>query len=474
VKEGPPEENPWGIRFMRMFDMSNDSHLFLTEPGEDCVPLYEAKMMHHFNHRFGDYAMRPEGSQDSELPRIPGSRLDDPNYSVTPRYWVRRADLPDLGGRQWLLGFRDITNATNERTAIFSVLPPVAANHKTPLIFPREPVAAFVGNVNSLTFDYVARQNVGGTSLGFFILKQLAVLLPSEYDPAALKFVTYRVLELTYTAWDLAGFAKHLNYVGPPFRWNEDRRFQLRSELDALYFHLYGLNREDTDYILDTFPIVRRNEEKKYGEYRTKRTVLEIYDRMAANDFASPLDPPAADIRAAHSLQSVALPDLRLVASGAWASPPDVSQDNMALLTLFEVLRAFAIPTDPQLVRQAAILVRKPALAAAFMTDADAVEWLRAIGAEARPLPDNVVNIGAWRREITDHAWGAAVRRLGQGAGPWQLPPEHAAPTGQEWVAGRASVAVRLASTISAQEAEYRMDRFLRSIEDAQTSRAVS
>lgn len=301
AKEGPPEENPWGIRFMRMFDMSNDSHLFLSEPGEDRVPLYEAKMMHHYTHRYGDYAMRPDGSQDTELPRIPASRLDDPNYAVTPRYWVRRADLPDLVGRQWLLGFRDIARATDERTAIFSVLPPVAANHKTPLIFPREPVAAFVANVNSLAFDYVARQNVGGTSLGFFILKQLAVLPASEYDPAALKLITSRVLELTYTAWDLAGFAKDLNYVGPPFRWNEDRRFQLRCELDALYFHLYGLNREDTDYILDTFPIVRRNDEKKFGEYRTKRAILEIYDRMAANDFASPLDPPAADVRAAHS-----------------------------------------------------------------------------------------------------------------------------------------------------------------------------
>jgi hypothetical protein len=321
VKEGPPEENPWGIRFMRMFDMSNDSHLFRTreqfegdgfalrgnrfvKDEEEYVPLYEAKMMHQYTHRFGDYAMKPAGSQDTELPRIPPERLADPDYVVLPRYWVRRKDLPDLGGRQWLLGFRDITNATNERTAIFAVLPPVGVGHTMPLLFAETKPALLLSVLDSLPCDWVLRQSLGGTHLTFFIVKQLAIL-PASYTPAHLAFLTPRVLELTYTAWDLAGFGRDLGYDGPPFRWDEERRFLLRSELDALYFHLYGIARNDVDYILDTFPIVRRKDEAAYGEYRTKRVILEIYDALAEAErtrvpYQSRLDPPPADPSCRH------------------------------------------------------------------------------------------------------------------------------------------------------------------------------
>jgi hypothetical protein len=313
-------ENPWGIRFMRMFDMSNDSHLFRTveqleaegfvlrgnhfwKGEEEYVPLYEAKMMHQYTHRFGDYALKPPGSLDTELPRIPPERLAHPSYFVLPRYWVRRQDLPDLSGRQWLLGFRDIARSTDERTAIFAVLPPVGANHKTPLIFPAGQAVSFIAAVNSIPFDYVCRQSVGGTSLGFFILKQICA--PASFSPTRVAFLTPRVLELTYTAWDLAGFARDQGYDGPPFRWDEERRFLIRCELDALYFHLYGIARDDVDYILDTFPIVRRKDEAAYGEYRTKRVILEIYDAMAAAErtgapYQTRLDPPPADPRVAH------------------------------------------------------------------------------------------------------------------------------------------------------------------------------
>jgi len=90
-----------------------------------------------------------------------------------------------------------------------------------------------------------------------------------------------RVLELTYTAWDLEPYAHDVGYDGPPFRWEPARRFLLRCELDAAFFHLYGLSRDDTDYVMDTFPIVRKNDEKAHGEYRTKRVILEVYNAMA-------------------------------------------------------------------------------------------------------------------------------------------------------------------------------------------------
>lgn len=92
-------------------------------------------------------------------------------------------------------------------------------------------------------------------------------------------------------------FAADLGHAGGPFRWDEDRRRHIRAELDAFFFHLYGIGRADTAYILDTFPIVRRKDEARYGGYRTKDLILTAYDQMAASGVAtggtytSPLSP---------------------------------------------------------------------------------------------------------------------------------------------------------------------------------------
>ena len=114
-----------------------------------------------------------------------------------------------------------------------------------------------------------------------------------------------RVLELLYTAWDLSSFAEENDFSGPPFHWDIERRFLIRSELDGCFFHLYGIGREDIDYIMDTFPIVRRKDEDKYSEYRTKRVILEIYDEMTraiqtGQPYQTRISPPPGDPRAAH------------------------------------------------------------------------------------------------------------------------------------------------------------------------------
>jgi hypothetical protein len=166
-------------------------------------------------------------------------------------------------------------------------------------------------------FDYIARQKVGGTDVSAFIVEQLPLLAPKIYASSAFwaqgmsigDWLFPRTLELTYTAWDVEPFARDVGYDGSPFRWNPDRRFLLRAELDAAFFHLYGISRDDADHILDTFPIVRKNDEKAYGEYRTKRVILEIYDAMAeasrtGRSYQTRLDPPPADPRVAH-------PDIR-------------------------------------------------------------------------------------------------------------------------------------------------------------------
>lgn len=222
-----------------------------------------------------------------EIDVLGGSGLvADPDFAITPRYWVRESEVRRTAGtdREWFIGFRDIARSTDERTAIFSLLPLAGVGHTLPLVLSstssREQAAA-IGCVNSLVFDFVARQKVGGTHLTFFVVKQLPVLPPETYTPELLDLIVPHVLELTYTAHDLASFARDCGYDGPPFPWNEERRAHLRADLDGIYAHLYGLDWDDFAYILDQFPIVRRNDEKVHGEYRTGRLCLDAWDRFA-------------------------------------------------------------------------------------------------------------------------------------------------------------------------------------------------
>lgn len=156
--------------------------------------------------------------------------------------------------------------------------------------------ALMISVMNSIILDFVARTKVGGTDLSFFIIKQLPILPPEKFVEEAHPNLTYidlivpRVLELTYTAHDLEPFARDLGYEGPPFIWDDERRHRLKSELDAIYAHMYRLEREDLKWILDakppsaSFPTLKRNECKEFDEYRTKRYVLAAYDQMARGE----------------------------------------------------------------------------------------------------------------------------------------------------------------------------------------------
>ena len=186
---------------------------------------------------------------------------------------------------------------------------------RAPLIQLSDTVATtlLVATMNSFALDYAARSAIGGTDLSYFILKQLPIPDPDQFQEEVVCGVTYtefiipRVLELTYTAHDLAGFADELGYEGAPFRWDDERRFLLRCELDAVFFHMYGLERDEVDYIMDTFPGVEREDNSNHGEYRTKRVILKIYDEMAlcrerGYEYQTKLSPPPADPSAAHSV----------------------------------------------------------------------------------------------------------------------------------------------------------------------------
>lgn len=325
-----PPSNPWRVSFKAMLHMANDSKYFHTRkdlekagwhlvgnvftrgPGEDAeymLPLIEAKMVHHFDHRLGTYEGQTQAQANmGTLPRTTPKQHADPNFVTLPRYWVAEEKVEKKIGerwnRGWLLGWRDIARASDERTLISGAIPRYAVGDKFLLALPSERGALLQANFSMFVLDYCARQKFAGTSFKYFLMKQLPVLPPERYDEpvgwlageASARWIEARVLELTYTAWDMRPFAEDLGDAGPPFVWDEERRFELRAELDAAYFHLYGVDRDDVGYILDSFRAFRNNDPERFE--RTKARILAIYDAMAAAEadglaYASPLAPPA-------------------------------------------------------------------------------------------------------------------------------------------------------------------------------------
>ena len=300
-------EGGWGPEFFKkMFDFGIHANLLefsLARPSEDHLPVYEAKMIGHFNHRFSTYeGVSVKDFENGKARDATHMELENPRWEITPRCWVHKTKFAErMKGRNWsapwILSMRDVTNATNERTAVFSIRPFLPANDKLPSVFVRYParnIACLVANLSSLTFDYIARQKVGGTNFGSYLAEQLPVLPPSFYTPTDLAFIVPRVLELACTSQSMAPFACDLGYEGSPFAWDEDRRAHLRADLDAFYARAYGLTRDELRYILDpadalgpdypseTFRVLKQNEIRRYSEYRTARLVLAAWDRMAA------------------------------------------------------------------------------------------------------------------------------------------------------------------------------------------------
>ncbi|MFP4566619.1 MAG: Eco57I restriction-modification methylase domain-containing protein, partial [Spirochaetaceae bacterium] len=287
IDENREDGNPWGVSFMAMFHMANDSGLFRTraqleqdgyrleanvfrkEGADEYLPLYEAKMIHIFDHRWATH-------DGTEFRDVSEAQKRDPHFAPLPRYWVPASEVDArLGGsggrsgrgaweRGWLMGWRDICRSTDERTTIASVVPRVGVGHTMPLVFLQgvgaARSAAFLASISSLPFDFVTRLKTGGTHLTYSYLKQLPVPLSSvfealaRWDPAKPRLGEWtlrRVLELLYVSPELAAFAGDLDFDGPPFRWDPKRRFIIRCELDAAFFHLYGIERDDVDYIME-------------------------------------------------------------------------------------------------------------------------------------------------------------------------------------------------------------------------------
>ena len=317
IKEGDPDGNPWGISFMRMFDMSNDSHLFRTREqlesdgwtldgnvfhrnGQQMLPLYEAKMIHLFDARWATY-----DSGQTREPNLAERRA--PSFSVMPHYWVPLSNVRDrLSARwdkSWLVGYRWVSNATNERTFIAAPHALAAAGNSEPLVF-AERAIEWSALMSSFALDYVARQMRGGQNMTYGTTSQLPAPTPESLEQETawlgqmgIQWLRVRIGELNHVSDATGPIAVQLGCGGSPFLWDEPRRESLRREVDAACFHWYGLGREDVDYIMETFPIVKRKDIATHGEYRTKRLILEVYDAMqkaidTGTEYQTILDPP--------------------------------------------------------------------------------------------------------------------------------------------------------------------------------------
>lgn len=344
ITEEPEIHNPWGVEVRRVFSMGYDSKGFTTAKevmasahrlelsldDHELVRVYEAKLIHQFDHRYATYQTTTSYYPDEVCrDRTPLERGID-RQSFT-RYWTTPDELKrriekSSWTRSYLLGYRDVTNSSNERTCIAAILPNVATDDTIRILFPTNTQAnhdtALIANLNAFMFDYACRNIVASTHLSEYIIKQLPVISLRTYNPEILLYISLRVLELTYQTWDLQAFAQAVGYQGAPFKWNDDRRFVMRAELDALYFHLYGISRDDVDYIMETFPIVKRKDVEKFGSYITKEAILDVYDQLAVlpkmevpapkgggtmlvpdvSQYVTPLDPPPGDARAAHKV----------------------------------------------------------------------------------------------------------------------------------------------------------------------------
>ncbi|MFE9426191.1 Eco57I restriction-modification methylase domain-containing protein [Kitasatospora sp. NPDC006697] len=313
------DSNPWKLAFQVMFHMSGDSGLFQTAEQLEAdgwtrdgtifqlgqgraVPLYEGKHVHLYDSRFSTY----EGATQAQLnkgtlPRLALEDHADPSHLPVPRYWVTESEVDDRlaadpkkgkpeWSHDWVIGWRDVCRYSDERTVISSVMPRTAVGHTAPVFLPRRldlPLEALLANLSSIALDFAARQKISGAHLTYTYLEQLPILPPSTFrSPAAWlagatpdAWIRARVLELTYTAYDLAPFARYLGDTGGPFVWDEQRRFLLRAELDAAFFHLYGIPAEDLPLILDSFRAFRNRTPELFEA--TKRQIIERYDAMA-------------------------------------------------------------------------------------------------------------------------------------------------------------------------------------------------
>ncbi|MFJ8399134.1 Eco57I restriction-modification methylase domain-containing protein [Streptomyces microflavus] len=274
TENGKPgiQVNPWVG-----FTSEGFSKHYVGTPEANTTKLIEGKMIHQHDPRFADYGsgdISEVPAREKAMPIVPQNYCDT---GIVNAFLSRKGNPFD-----WTMVVRDYVRAVDSRTAIASVIPrtvPIQPLNGFSVTGGPHEHAWALAVINSFAYDFVARQKTPGQHFNVTIMKQIPIVgVVRELIP----FVSSRVLELNYVTPELSSFAQDLGHTGAPFQWNESRRQMIRTEIDALFFHLYRIPRTEVDDILETFSIVKRRDEAKYGTYRTKELILAEYDRMAA------------------------------------------------------------------------------------------------------------------------------------------------------------------------------------------------
>ena len=333
-----PHAKAWPVQYARMFDMTNDSNFFMKarelqaqgfEPAPlgqwrkehlVALPLYEGKMVQMFDHRAADVVVNlsnlKRAAQQESLSSV---EKQSPDRYPKPQYFVMRQEIPEDIALEYCLAYKSVTAPSNMRTMIAALVPACGTGNSMAMLVPTAEgrnsyprwVALLLANINSMPYDFALRQKVQGQNLNWFIVEQTCVITPARFDdplpvaftarmradgvmnghhanPTIADFVIPQVLALSYTAHDLAPFARDLGYVDaqgavlPPITWDDEDRRARMAALDAMFFFLYGLNEDDAAYVMGTFPIVRQQDEAAFGRFRTRDDILALLPLLGA------------------------------------------------------------------------------------------------------------------------------------------------------------------------------------------------
>jgi hypothetical protein len=285
--------NPWGIKFVRMFDQTNDAELFRTAEQLKAdgfkrdggvwrkrkalyLPLYEAKMAQIYDHRAASVITKDTNwMRQGQTDATSLVQHQNPEFTVEPRWWVDSKEVVRVVGKELtggFLAFKDITSPTNQRTMIAAAIPWTAVTNHLPLLLTEQPPRrnmCLLANLNTFVLDYATRQKIGGVTLNFFIVEQLPVFGPDFYEQSCPwskrrklgAWIAERALELTCVSNDMKPLAEAAGFKPLVHKWDQTERNKLQAELDAAFFLLYGLVPKDVEYILSTFAGLNKDQE---------------------------------------------------------------------------------------------------------------------------------------------------------------------------------------------------------------------
>lgn len=305
------EEEDWGVSFSRMFNAGDDSNLFerkdtLERQGLELegnlfklnaevnyVPVYESKMVNQYDHRFATYRDVSKSKVKDKKPREMTADEKDAGERALPPYWIDIDQYNDKWNNdEWHIAIRNVTNATNRRTVISTILPAVASEHSINhmLRCDVEQALVLVSCLNSYVLDYVARQKIGGENLSHYILKQLPAPTPKRlnnlhYDGKSIRTqIRELATKLIYTNGELDYFADKTDCVGGPYQFTEPegrKREDVRYDLEAVMCHAYGIRSDDFRQVFDSFEQIKNEDLNKYGYYRTRDEIKKRFNEQA-------------------------------------------------------------------------------------------------------------------------------------------------------------------------------------------------